>query len=466
MKHLKKMSVICAMTLACTAAAAALPAEISVFAEQSAAASGTCGESLRWTLDDAGTLTISGTGKTPDYNYDGGNGYGNNPAPWGTEIRKVIVEEGVTALGDDAFYYCKSLSEVQLPDSLTVIGDGAFYTCEALTSVTVPKNVEKIEMSAFARCTNLETVSLPEGLQVIDTGAFIGCEKLKSINFPKSVKTIDSSAFCSCESLTSVTVQGDVDFLGYYVFGYCFSLKEVHLLGKVKELGEGAFEDDEALTTVTLPDTLETIGSTAFLGCRKLTDLLIPASVTQIDDSAFKYCDALTLKGYTGTYAEQFAQSHGIPFTSLGPVPEPKNMRGDFDGDDVWNENSVFRRCFDPDPQSQKGKFGKYLRKKCEWEPDSGWYPEQYDITYDFVQRMCAQFPTRCDSCVLSDSITKEKFELHCIGGMDGSEKKVCPVMLMHCGYNYICTGEKCELRKKMINLFSKRALDSCGKSR
>ena len=105
------------------------------------ATSGTTG-SCRWSLDDEGNLTISGNGKMGDYDYD--YSYGRTTAPWGTAIKAVVIEDGVTNIGEDAFCGCKNLTSVTILDSVTNIGGSAFYNCTGLTSVIIPDSVTSI----------------------------------------------------------------------------------------------------------------------------------------------------------------------------------------------------------------------------------------------------------------------------------------------------------------------------------
>lgn len=131
-------------------------------------ASGTCGENLTWTLTDSGTLTISGTGEMYDYDY--------SPI-WGSnagDIQKVLIEKGVTSIGDWAFYFCWNLTTITIPEGVTSIGDGAFANCISLTSITLPEGVASIGDWAFRSCINLSSVILQKGVTSI--GDFTFCE--------------------------------------------------------------------------------------------------------------------------------------------------------------------------------------------------------------------------------------------------------------------------------------------------
>ena len=116
--------------------------------------SGSCGENVTWTLTADGTLTISGTGAMTDYTYD-------SRSPWyscRTYIKRVVMQQGVTSIGDHAFWDCSGLTSVTIPDGVTSIGGDAFSGCTALTSVTIPGSVTSIDGYAFSGCDSLTDV--------------------------------------------------------------------------------------------------------------------------------------------------------------------------------------------------------------------------------------------------------------------------------------------------------------------
>ena len=148
-----------------------------------------------WNLSFNGTLTIS-----KDYTWE-------EPInPWASKrdrIKKIVIEDGVTHIGEYAFSGCKNLTSVTIPNSVTTM-EGAFTNCTALTSITIPNSVENID-GAFSKCTQLTTVTLPNSITSIGDHTFFGCSSLKSITIPESVKTIGNEAFLGCSSLKSIT---------------------------------------------------------------------------------------------------------------------------------------------------------------------------------------------------------------------------------------------------------------------
>ena len=148
-----------------------------------------------WNLSFNGTLTIS-----KDYTWE-------EPInPWASKrdrIKKIVIEDGVTHIGEYAFSGCKNLTSVTIPSSVKTM-EGAFTNCTALTSITIPNSVENID-GAFSKCTQLTTVTLPKSITSIGDHTFFGCSSLTSITIPKSVKTIGNEAFLGCSSLKSIT---------------------------------------------------------------------------------------------------------------------------------------------------------------------------------------------------------------------------------------------------------------------
>ena len=144
--------------------------------------------------------------------------------PAGISSSTYTIPQGITAIGDSAFYYCDSLTSVSIPDSVTSIGDNAFYFCESLTSVTIPDSVTAIGDSAFSYCDSLTSVSIPDSVTAIGDEVFYSCSSLTSVNIPDSVTSIGDRAFCYCDSLTSVSIPNSVTSIGDYAFGDCSNL--------------------------------------------------------------------------------------------------------------------------------------------------------------------------------------------------------------------------------------------------
>ena len=239
-----------------------------------------------WRYDETTkTLYILGSGPMVDYPT-------SINRPWyqyREEIQSVVIENGITSIGDSAFCECGSLTSVTIPNSVTSIGDVAFYECGSLTRVTIPDSVTSIGETAFWKCTALTSVTIPN-----------------------RVATIGGRAFMECSSLTSITIPDSVTSIGFAAFSNCGSLASVTLPKGIASISESAFADCHSLTSVTIPDSVTLIGNGAFARCDGLTSVTIPASVTGIGDYAFDGCAKLTDVYYGGTAAQWETVEIGI----------------------------------------------------------------------------------------------------------------------------------------------------------
>lgn len=183
-----------------------------------AADSGFFGESLTWTLDSSGTLTISGEGAMQDCP--------NRSSPFFDNqiIQKVIISEGVTSIGTGAFSFCTGLKSVRIADSVTSIGEFAFEFCEELTDITIPDGVICIGAGAFEGCSSLTGITLPTGITSINDSTFSRCAALTSIAIPAGVISIGDSAFRFCTGLTDITIPKSVERIGGDAFSDCENL--------------------------------------------------------------------------------------------------------------------------------------------------------------------------------------------------------------------------------------------------
>lgn len=236
-----------------------------------------CGENVTATLspnsDGKETYTLTITGNGPMANYDRYITSSNNSyAPWYEKIQNItrlIVEDGVTTLGDNILYYSYSdnsgyhsfhpnLREVELPQGLSCIGASAFCDSPELTEVKIPSTVTKIKDSAFSRCTGLTKIELPPQLEEVGYSSFYGCSGLTEITIPSSVKTIRSGAFEGCTSLESVTLSEGIREIGTEAFKRT-NLKSLNIPKSVKKLGHDIVYNCWHLPYITIeaPSQLE-----------------------------------------------------------------------------------------------------------------------------------------------------------------------------------------------------------------
>ena len=336
--------------------AAVMPAE-EVFPEEAPQAevipvaadgvSGLCGDNVFWSFAD-GVLTLSGEGPTEDFDFFA--------APWDVAevsllVEKAVVEEGITALGSNAFGACPNMKEISLPSTLTGIGGFAFSDCSALEELAFPDGLLYIGESAFSG-SGLKLATLPADLPVLGDRAFALCNNLEEITLPAQLILAGEDLFDGSEALTSVylcdgnevgagapweelivrsgapardrvkwagvtgnakwsvdssdlvlCVEGEGAVLDYAPEGtgaapwLCLAkvLKGARFSDGITELGDYALWGCTALESVTLPNGLLRIGDYALGACSALTELSLPASLKEIGDGAFSCCSALTV---------------------------------------------------------------------------------------------------------------------------------------------------------------------------
>ena len=277
-----------------------IPTSATVHFKDNIYGKGDCGINVTWELTGDGTLIISGTGRISNYSYD-------NNAPWYScraYIKRVVIQQGVRAIGDHAFYYCENLTSVTIPDSVTSIGDYAFAYCVSLTSATIPEGVTSIGGDAFLGCSGLTSVTIPSSVTSTGFETFSGCTELTSITIPEGVTSIGNFAFRGCSNLASVAIPDSVTSIGGSAFSGCSNLASVTIPSSVTSIGWSAFENCTALTFMTIPESVTYISGEVFSNCVRLARVTIPKSVTEISSKAFYYCDSLTDVYYAGTAAD------------------------------------------------------------------------------------------------------------------------------------------------------------------
>ena len=218
----------------------------------------------------------------------------NNAFRFCKSLVNINIPKGVTSIGDWAFNGCESLTNIILPDSMTSIGDGAFSDCKSLTNINIPDTVTRIGAGAFSDCLSLTSINIPESVTNIENDAFWGCYSLASINIPNNVTSIGDQAFWGCYSLTSINIPDNVTSIGYGAFLGCDSLTNINIPDNVTSIGDNAFKYCKSLKSISIPDNVTSIGDYAFSDCDSLASITIPDSVTSIGDRAFEGCDSLT----------------------------------------------------------------------------------------------------------------------------------------------------------------------------
>ncbi len=308
------------------------------------------------TLEDDGTLTVSGTGVIE-------SGYTNWAGTKRTKVKRIVIEDGVTGIGERAFELFDTVESIEIPNTVTSIGERAFESCTALTAITIPESVTSIGWAAFSSCWELTSVTFPDTLTEIQDYAFQGCIALPSVTIPDSVQKISTCAFADCTALaevnlpktltdfnrfsfqrtawyealkenadndlvivngvlleftsflpSEVVIPETVTHIGYCAFAKRYltsvtipetvvsiedeafantDLEQITIPGSVKHIGVSAFFECKGLTLVELSEGTESIGSSAFAYCHLLSDINIPSSVHTIGSTAFSHCYSL-----------------------------------------------------------------------------------------------------------------------------------------------------------------------------
>lgn len=250
------------------------------------------------------TLTISGTGAMPDFDFPNGN-----LAPWWNyealgmltsfgnfklegELKKVVIKDGVTNVSDYALFFLPAATQVTLPDSVTSIGRYGIAICSKLTGLSIPKGVTGIGDFGLAG-NGLTAVTLPDGLQSLGRGAFDSCASLTNTTLPAAITAVPGKCFADCTKLLNVKYAGTVTAIGDLAFESCKALTAAPIPETVTEIGASAFTGCTALTDVTIPAGVSTIPEDCFRGCTALADMKLPGTVTHVGYNAFTGCTAL-----------------------------------------------------------------------------------------------------------------------------------------------------------------------------
>lgn len=275
-----------------------------------AATSGDFGENscLHWEVKgspfDGKTLTISGTGAMPDFDFPNGN-----LAPWWNyealgmltsfgsfklegELKKVVIKDGVTNVSNYALFFLPAATQVTLPDSVTSIGRYGIAMCSKLTGLSIPKGVTGIGDFGLAG-NGLTAVTLPDGLQSLGRGAFDSCASLTNTALPAAITAVPGKCFADCTKLLNVNYAGTVTSIGDLAFESCKALTAAPIPETVTAIDKAAFTGCTALTDVTIPAGVSTIPEDCFRGCTALTDIDLPGTVTSVGHNAFTGCTAL-----------------------------------------------------------------------------------------------------------------------------------------------------------------------------
>ena len=269
---------------------------------------GTCGEGAEYTLDENGTLTITGNGSI---DFGAFRGFGKEDDK--RVIKKVVISSGMIGIGNFAFENCSVLKSVEIPASVTSIGSAAFKDCSGLESMNIDEAnttyenpegsnaiVEKSSKTLVAGCKNTK---IPDDVKIIGAYAFCGCSDLKSIEIPDNVSEIQVAAFDDCSNLTAIHIPAGVDKIALGVFMGCSNLNSITIDSANRSyespgnanaiIDKGTMTLLEGSNNTVIPEGVKRIWQNAFAERIHLKSITIPASVTSIVRMPFSDCDSL-----------------------------------------------------------------------------------------------------------------------------------------------------------------------------
>ena len=320
----------------------------------------TTADNVTATISGSGTnltLTISGTGNMQNY-------ASSSDVPWlewsiRSNLKTLVIEDGVTSIGNEAFYFCTYLTgTLTIPNSVTYIGNSAFGYCSGLTgTLNIPDGVASIGYATFAGCSGLTgALIIPNSVTSIGSFAFYECSGFTgTLTIPNAVTSIGQMAFYGCSGFTgTLTIPASVTYIVSDAFTRCnltaidvdvnsqhyssqdgilYNITKTYLIqcpaGKTGTLTipnsvtliyNSAFYGCSGLTgTLTFPNSVTSIPSYAFYGCSGFTSLIIGNSVTSIGDGAFSECSGLTsitceaIMPPVYEWSEWYSSFYGVP---------------------------------------------------------------------------------------------------------------------------------------------------------
>ena len=287
------------------------------------------------------TLT-KGTGVMRNYYIDTAT-----YTPWyisRANLEEIVLEEGITCIGDYAFYGCKGITEIELPNTIVNIGERAFDACNTLTNLNIPSSVKEIKKWAFRGCTALTELTIPETVEVLGVAPFINCSGIKTLTYPSNFATVSFSGCSNIETINITKGNGVIEGTNSsYQYSPCYvsrdAIKHINLEDGITRLGNYAFYGCTGLTEISIPQTVTSIGSNAFYGCTGLSNIVLPINVSSVDSYAFRNCNSLesicflndssiisstytipvttTIIGYPNSTAKEYANQYSRNFVEI-----------------------------------------------------------------------------------------------------------------------------------------------------
>ncbi len=330
-------------------------------------ASGTCGTNATWSLDSQyRILHINGTGAMSNGCYSKWKQYNN-------DIIEIIINNGITSIGNEAFKGCTNVSSITIPNSVTSIGYDAFSNMTCLQKITIPDSITSIGVRAFYGCSNLDSVELSNKLTILQDDIFNGCINLSNITIPDSVGYINKNAFYGCSNLKDVELS-NVSKIFANAFYNCTKISEIDLSERVSYIGSDAFFgctgiervniasikdwceitfdnkyanplyyskelwlNGKKVDSLIIPKDISSVNAYSFIGCADLANIEFHSGVTSVGQYTFAECPnvsevtlpkeladigenafdaSVVIFGYKGSAAEEYAVQSGNTFYS------------------------------------------------------------------------------------------------------------------------------------------------------
>lgn len=273
------------------------------------------GSDVTWSLDSSGKLTISGTGKMTDCYWVSENQWFRVWDDHMEEITAVVIEEGITYIGEFSWQDAPNLESVTIANSVKEIGRSAFVNCDKLTSISFGTGLTSTGIEVFYDCDGLETVTLPNVNVEYGNNFFGECDKLKNVTIPANQTTIGEAMFEDCVGLTQITIPNTVKSIEGSAFAGCTGLKSITIPNSITEIKGKTFQYCNALSSVSIPDSVTAIGDYAFDNCQSLKSITLPAKLQEMGSDVFSSCtnlSAVTIPATVIRMRHTFENAYGL----------------------------------------------------------------------------------------------------------------------------------------------------------
>ena len=238
-----------------------------------------------------------------------------------TDISEIVLNDGITSIGDYAFYNC-GVKDFAIPNYVETLGKYAFYNCKNLQEVFIPNSVTAIGAYTFYGCNGITKLNISENVTTIGDYAFYGCSSLTVLNIPNKVERIDRSAFANCIGISKINIPDSVTYLERNAFENCKDVKSLNIGSGVSAINEETFKNCSGLTSVEIPKTVFSIGKSAFEGCDNVTEITLPFIGASREakgySCSFGYIFGYSTSSYTSSnsFYDDFAPGYGYKESS------------------------------------------------------------------------------------------------------------------------------------------------------